>query len=175
MGESTGKAVATLTDVMRMLPRSVAPFMCAFALTCAQGCASGPVTASSCSLREGPHSTVLVATLTNTSSKAIRHVGVLVGGMEYEYDFGTPLAAGRTIRDIAGSEYTEPEDDLKIACETAQAPRNCAELKRNGYKVHWPADVPHVHSPVAPEGSARECWARSIVYADGSVWSVSPL
>jgi hypothetical protein len=55
-------------------------------------------------VREGPkNSTVLVATLTNGSSKAIRHVGVLVGAMEYEYDFVKPLAAGQTIRAIVGS------------------------------------------------------------------------
>jgi hypothetical protein len=153
--------------------------MCALALACVQGCSFGPVSASSCSVRQGPaRSTLLVATLTNTSSKAIRHVGVFVGDREYEYDFTVPLAAGQTLSAIAGSEYKSPEDDLKIACETAQAPRNCAELKRNGFKVQWPAGVPTMtplHSAEAPAGSVPECSARSIVYADGSVWSVSPM
>jgi hypothetical protein len=99
--------------------------------------------------------------------------------MEYEYDFKTPLIAGKTIRDIAGSEYKEPEDGIRIACETKEAPPNCAELKRNEYRVPWPAGLPTVAPLPASEkpqtGSAPECWARSIVYSDGSVWSVSPL
>jgi hypothetical protein len=102
-----------------------------------------------------------------------------VGATEYEYDFGTPLAAGQSIRDVVGSEYKQPEDDIRIACETKEAPRDCAELKRNGYKVPWPAGLPTL-APVPisekPEmGSAPDCWVRSIVYADGSVWSVSPM
>jgi hypothetical protein len=180
MLERTSKGLPILADSRNVFSRSGALFMCAFVLTYLSGCSSGPVSASSCSIREGPaHSTILVATLTNGSEKAIRHVGVLVGATEYEYDFGTPLAAGQSIRDTVGSEYKEPEDDIRIACETKEAPRNCAELQRNGYKVPWPADVPTLSPlPVSDKpqmGSTPVCWARSIVYADGSVWSVSAL
>lgn len=175
-----GKGVTALFGIKKIPPRSSARFICALLLACVQGCSFRPVSATSCSVRQGAaESTVLIATLTNNSSKAVRHVGVLVGAMEYEYDFRSPLAAGQTIRDIVGGEYKEPEDNIRITCETAAAPRDCAELKRNGYKMPWPAGLPTLAPlPVSEKphtGSAAECWARAIVYADGSAWSVSPM
>lgn len=144
-----------------------------------QGCSTGPVPASSCVVRECPaHSSVLIATLSNHSAKPVRHVGVIVGMQEFEFDFDVPLAPRRTKPNVAGTEYAQPEDNVKLACESAKAPPNCPQLKRNGYKVPWPSGVPTIMPLQADEqsvGATGDCLARLVMYSDGSGWSVSPM
>jgi hypothetical protein len=99
---------------------------------------------------------------------------VLVDTLEYEYDFTTPLAPRQTIRSVGSA--ISPEDTTKLACESAKAPPDCAALKRNGYKIKWPAGLPPLESPKAPPtGATDRCWARLVMYADGTGWSVSPM
>jgi hypothetical protein len=179
-----------VTALSRIPRRQKAPFTSVLALMCLQACSFGPVSATSCSVRKAPgHTVVLIATLTNNSSKPVRHVSVLVhtqgirnaGGslISYEYDFQIPLAPHQSVRSAIGKEYRGPEDLLRISCESAKAPANCRELKREGYKMPLPAGLPtivplHVGED-ARMGTIDECWARLVVYSDGSGWSASPL
>ncbi|MBV8331958.1 MAG: hypothetical protein JO192_04420 [Candidatus Eremiobacteraeota bacterium] len=94
----------------------------------------------------------------------------------YEYDFKIPLAAHRTVRDAVGRAYKEPDDNIRIACESAKAPSGCAELERHGYKMQLPGPRISVqHGEDAETGAVGQCWARLVMFADGSDWSVSPL
>jgi hypothetical protein len=103
------------------------------------------------------------------------------GMTSYEYNFEAPFAPHQTLHDIVATEYKEPEDLIKLSCESAKAPVQCPELKRNGYKM--PMRPPLGLSTIAPvevseDGrmeNVEQCWPRLIVYADGSVWSVSPM
>lgn len=122
-----------------------------------------------------PSRMFFIATLTNDSSKAIRHVAVLVNLQEYEYDFKAPLVPNQTVRNVVGSEFEEPEDNVRIACESANVPPDCAELKRNGYKVPGPTLPPLPDTGNVHTRNADGCWAHLVVYADGSGWSVSPM
>jgi hypothetical protein len=129
---------------------------------------------------------VLHATLTNYTSKPIRHIGVLVhaagkngaGDSSIEYEFEVHLAPFQT-RDVIGREYRD-SDEAALSCEEAAAPmKPCRGLKARGYKVLLPAAMRSIArlpvSEVAHFGPIDECWAKFVIYSDGSAWSVSPL
>jgi hypothetical protein len=152
---------------------------CALIFACSQGC-SPKVSTSACSIRQvRPHSTVLIATIGNNSSKAIKHVGILADARDYEYDFKTPLAPGRTLRDVVGGEYRGPKDDIEIACESRDASAGCNAFRSDVDKPASPAAL----STIAPFDGATEaegefvkaCSVRLVIYADGGGWSISPL
>jgi hypothetical protein len=113
---------------------------------CLQAC-GGPVTASDCSAHEGPHGTVsLRATLSNHTPRTMTHVGVLVS------------ATGSTV------EY-EFNDTLR-PFETRSA------LVGSEYAAHDNPAGGTLSDHLSPISS---CWARIVMYADGTSWSVSPL
>lgn len=100
----------------------------------------------------------LQATLANNTSKGIKHVGVLVDALEYEFD--VPLAAGETRRGLIGREFTQPYDN---------------DLKHKNHVVALLSGLPTI-TPVKPANLGNVgCWARSVIYDDGTVWSVSPI
>jgi hypothetical protein len=130
---------------------------------------------------------MLSATLTNNTSKAIRHVGVWVnaegingaGRSEVEYEFEVPLAPHQTRRNVTGKEYDD-SDQLRLSCESELAQsKACRDFKAKHYRVSWPSGLPTISPLVVSEdahlGPIEECWARLVMYADGTGWSVSPL
>ena len=97
----------------------------------------------------------LRATLTNHTSNYVKHVGVLVGNMEYE--FNEKLAPFETRENRFGAS-------LELLQRLVER-----KLERND-------GLPESLSPnEAPLGHNAACWARYVEYADGSSWAVNPL
>jgi hypothetical protein len=124
---------------------------------------------------QSKNATILNATLTNNTNKRVQHVGVLVNGVEYEFE--VPLAPLQRRQDLVGISILD-SNMVAVTCEEAAAPkRACHDLEQRGYRIPWPAGVP----TIAPlhvgdeQLGATDCWARFVIYADGTVWSVSPL
>lgn len=117
-------------------------WLCLAVASIALPACSGPVRATGCSIhREGlHHALVMHASLYNTTSKPLHHVGVLAGPMEFE--FNVRLEAYGSSEHATGTPY------------------DAAFLKM------YPNYDWHRESG---------CWARSVEFDDGSVWSVSPL
>lgn len=160
-----------------VLLRPLKTLGCLAALHFLAACSSGPVAATACSLQKvrPKNATVLDATLTNNTNKRVQHVGVLVNGVEYEFEVS--LAPFESRQDLVGTEY-EDSTSAAVMCEEAAAPKKaCRDLKKRGYKLAWPAGVPTLAPlPVRDERlGATDCWSRFVIYADGTVWSVSPL
>jgi hypothetical protein len=161
---------------MKPLFRAIVTLGCLAALHFLEACSSGPVSATSCSLQMRPkNATILNATLTNNTNKRARHVGVLVNAVEHEFE--VPLAPFQSRQDLVGTEYRD-SDLVALTCEQAAAPKQtCRDLKKRGYRIPWPAGVPTI-APLHVRDErlgATDCWARFVIYADGTVWSVSPL
>jgi len=162
---------------MKPLFRAIVTLGCLVALPFLEACSSGPVSSTSCSLQKvrPKNTTILNATLTNNTNKGVQHVGVLVNGVEYEFEVS--LAPFQSRQDLVGISILD-SNMVAVQCEEAAAPKQaCRDLKKRGYRIPWPAGVPTI-APL-PVGDARlgatDCWARFVIYADGTVWSVSPL
>jgi hypothetical protein len=162
---------------MKPLSQARVTLGCSAALPILEACSTGPVSATSCSLAkvQPKNATILNATLTNNTNARVRHVGVLVNGTEYEFEVS--LAPFQSRRDLVGTAYGDT-NMVAVNCEEAAAPKQaCRELEKRGYKISWPAGVPTI-APFRVRDErlgGTDCWARFVIYADGTLWIVSPL
>ncbi len=159
---------------MKPLFRAIFTLRYFAALLLLEACSSGPVSATSCSIQKPKNATILNATITNHTNEPVQHVGVLVNGVEYEFE--VHLDPFQSRHDLVGTQYLDT-NMLAVTCEMAGVPKQaCHDLKKRGYKM--PAGVPTIPPLRAWNqrlGATTDCWARFVIYADGSVWSVSPL
>jgi hypothetical protein len=112
---------------------------------------SSPVSATACSVRKDPSGGfVATATIGNRSWKPIRRVGVLIG------------ATG-----INGSQGSLVQYNFDYPFAPFTTRRRIDSTEYVGA-----SDSSSANSYM---GSINECWARWADFADGSVWSVSPI
>jgi hypothetical protein len=111
----------------------------------------GPVHASNCEIISAPkQSTLLRAILTNDSPKPVKHVGVLVGVLEYE--FAVRLEPYQTSPLLVGTE-----------------------ISQSGPHIPNEPDMARVTQTMRGRVPDDQCWARWVDFTDGTNWNVSPL